>query len=76
MTEERQEKGEQGVCSCVSDPFSSLPPELRPRPKPKKSGLRQVTCPSCGLNYWTSRSGDICIQCERQGAKAPPSSQS
>jgi hypothetical protein len=65
-----------GACSCVSDPFSSLPPELRPQPKPKKSGLRQVTCPGCGLNYWTNRPTDVCIACEKQGVKAANSPQS
>lgn len=69
-------KDKPGVCSCVSDPFTSLPPELRPRPKPKKSSLRRVTCPGCGLNYLTSRTTDVCIECEKRGFKVPPSSQS
>ncbi len=40
-------------CACVTDPFLSLPPELRPRPR--KSSLRKVTCLGCGLVYWMNR---------------------
>ena len=53
-------------CICVTDPFSTLPPELRPRPK-KKSSLRKVTCPGCGLVYWTNRKTDLCMECEKKG---------
>lgn len=52
------------ICTCVPDPFTNLPPELRPRPAPKKSGLRQVTCPGCGKAYMTNRSTDRCFDCE------------
>jgi len=45
--------------------FGALPPELRPRPK-KNSGLRKVTCPSCGLVYRTNRDADVCIDCEKK----------
>jgi hypothetical protein len=55
------------VCSCTSDPFADLPPELRPRPKPRMGNLRQVTCPGCGLKYWTNRSTDLCPDCEKKG---------
>jgi len=51
-------------CSCLQDPFSSLPPELHPWPEPKKSGLRKVTCPGCELEFWTNRETDTCIACE------------
>jgi hypothetical protein len=51
-------------CPCVQDPFASLPSELRPRPQPNEGGLRQVTCPKCGQDYWTNRVTDNCIQCE------------
>ncbi len=53
-------------CACVTDSFLSLPPELRPRPR-KKSSLRKVTCPGCGLVYWTNRETDLCMECERKG---------
>ncbi len=56
-------------CSCVTDPFAGLPPEMRPRPKPKMGKLRQVTCPGCGLKYWTNRSTDLCMDCQKKGIK-------
>jgi uncharacterized protein with PIN domain len=31
----------------------------------KKSSLRKTTCPSCGREYWTNRSTDICFDCEK-----------
>lgn len=52
------------TCTCVLDPFTSLPPDLRPRPSPKKNDLRQVTCPGCGKEYLTNRSADRCFDCE------------
>jgi hypothetical protein len=58
-------------CSCIQDPFSLLPPELRPKPQPKKGGLRQANCPVCGLKFWTNRETDFCIECGKKGlAKA------
>jgi hypothetical protein len=57
----------QPVCSCVRDPFADLPPELRPQPKSRMGSLRQVTCPGCGLQYWTNRSTDLCPDCEKKG---------
>jgi hypothetical protein len=54
----------------MEDGFAALPPELRPRPQ-KKSSLRQVTCPGCGLVYWTNRSTDVCMKCETKGVKTP-----
>jgi len=57
------------LCTCVQDPFAGLPPELRPKPKPLGGGLRQVTCPGCGLKYWTNRPSDLCIECEKRGVK-------
>lgn len=51
-------------CTCVPNPFASLPPELRPRPAPKTGGLRQATCPGCGKEYLTNRSADRCFDCE------------
>ena len=54
-------------CTCITDPFLSLPPELRSRPNKKKSSLRKVTCPGCGLVYWTNRETDLCMECEKKG---------
>jgi hypothetical protein len=51
------------------DDFAALPPQLRPRLQ-KKSSLRQVTCPGCGLTYWTNRATDLCMKCETKGAHA------
>ena len=60
-----------GGCACNRGPFTDLPPELRPPKQTKRSGLREVTCPGCGLHYWTNRPGDVCIECEKKGAKGP-----
>ena len=57
-------------CTCMKDGFVSLPPELRPRAD-KKSGLRKVTCPACGLVYWTNRATDLCMECEIGVPKEP-----
>jgi len=62
----RDERRAIGQCSCVKDGFADLPPELRPRER-KPSSLRQVTCPGCGLVYWTNRATDLCMECERKG---------
>jgi hypothetical protein len=60
-----------GGCACNPDPFADLPPELRPRRQPKKSDLREVTCPGCELHYWTNRPTDVCMECEKKGVKDP-----
>ncbi len=57
-------------CSCVTDPFTSLPPELRPR-KNTMGGLRKVACPACSLTYWTNRKTDLCADCEKKGVRLP-----
>jgi hypothetical protein len=57
-------KDRPGQCCCVKDGFATLPPELRPRTK-KKSSLRKVTCPGCGLVYRTNRPTDLCMECEK-----------
>jgi hypothetical protein len=59
------------LCTCVQDPFASLPPELRPRPVKSDFGLRKVTCPNCGFVYWTNRKTDLCVDCEKKGVKLP-----
>ncbi len=65
-----QEAGKSGgspaACTCGKDAFAALPPELRPRTQ-KKGSLRQVTCPGCGLVYWTNRTTEMCMECERKG---------
>jgi len=59
-------EGRKGPCSCIRDGFAAVPPELRPQPK-KKSSLRKVTCPGCGLAYWTNRDSNLCMECEKMG---------
>lgn len=63
MDEKRETR--RRLCTCACDGFAALPPELRPRPR-KKGNLRQVTCPCCGLLYWTNRPTDLCIECEQK----------
>ncbi len=53
-------------CTCFSDPLTSLPPELFPKQKTWKSKFRKVTCPKCGLVYWTNRQTDLCNECENK----------
>jgi hypothetical protein len=60
------------VCACVQDPFAALPPELQPKSKPTMGGLRKVTCPGCGLAYWTNRATDLCVDCEKKGVRCSP----
>jgi hypothetical protein len=66
----RDSQGRRGPCTCVRDGFAAVPPELRPQPK-KKSSLRKVTCPGCGLVYWTNRATDVCMECEKKGVHTP-----
>lgn len=65
MSEAREGRERSPECKCVQDGFSALPPELRPRPK-RKSNLREVTCPGCGLVYRTNRETDLCMDCEKK----------
>lgn len=67
----KETEAKKPLCTCVQDPYSSLPPELRPRPIKKNFGLRKVTCPGCGFVYWTNRKTDLCIDCEKKGVKLP-----
>jgi len=60
------------ACSCVTDPFAAVPPELQPQPK-KKGSLRKVDCPACGKEYWANRETDLCLDCERSRAHKPVS---
>jgi hypothetical protein len=52
-------------CGCTQDPFAGLPPESQPKPKPMAGDLRHVTCPDCGLLYWTNRATDLCMDCAK-----------
>ena len=67
----QNQEPEKPLCSCMTDPFNNLPPELRPRPKDVMSGLRKVTCPACGLSFWTNRDTDLCIECEKKVLHLP-----
>lgn len=58
-----------GLCSCVGDPFGTVPPELRPQLQ-NKSSLRHVECPSCGKEYWTNRETDLCTSCQKVSARS------
>ncbi|MBU0511205.1 MAG: hypothetical protein KJ638_05825 [Chloroflexi bacterium] len=73
MTEPPPPKDKQPTpaCSCVQDPFASLPPELQPKNKTWKSGFRHVTCPRCGQEYWTNCEGDLCTGCQKKGIQIP-----
>jgi len=53
------------LCSCLQDPFADIPPAERPKTPPKPDGMRQVTCPGCGLVYSTNRKTDWCFACEK-----------
>lgn len=64
VAQPKDAKKQPAQCTCVKDAFAALPPELVPRPQ-KKSHLRKVTCPGCGLAYWTNRDSDLCIECEK-----------
>ena len=66
-----EKKHSSPICNCGKDPFDELPPELRPANRTWKSGLRNVTCPSCGLEYWTNREGDLCTKCRKKGIRNP-----
>jgi len=70
-TPDTRASGKPPLCTCVKDPFSDLPPDLRPRPKNTGSDLRKVTCPDCGLIYWTNRKTDLCIDCDKKGVRLP-----
>ena len=70
MTQSKNSESQPVQCTCVKDAFAALPPELRPR-QGKKSSLRKVTCPGCGLVYSTNRATDLCFDCEKKGVKVP-----
>lgn len=59
-------------CNCAVDPFADLPPTLRPAAKLAGGKLRLVTCPGCGLTYWTNRATDLCVDCSKKHFKTKP----
>jgi len=70
-TPETSAPGKPPPCSCVTDPFSDLAPELRPSAEKSMGDLRKLTCPGCGLVYWTNRETDLCIECGKKGIRLP-----
>jgi hypothetical protein len=60
-----------GQCACFRDPFAAIPPEFRPRQRSWMDGLRKVTCPGCGLQYWTNRDSDDCSDCQKKNPQKP-----
>jgi hypothetical protein len=73
-TPETKAPGKPPLCTCIRDPFTDLPPELRPRHRDTLGGLRKVTCPGCGIMYWTNRKTDLCVDCEKKGVRLPEES--
>lgn len=65
--ESKKENTPQLDCSCPTDPYADLPPELRPNPRNNMGGLRKVTCPGCGAKYWTNRETEYCPDCVKKG---------
>lgn len=63
------EPAKQSYCPICHDPFSDLPPELRPHSENNMGDLRRITCPGCGLVYWTNRKTNLCVECEKKGVK-------
>jgi len=70
-TPETRAPGKPPLCTCVKDPFTDLPPDLRPRTTKTMGPLHKVTCPGCGLVFWTNRKTDLCIDCEKKGVRLP-----
>jgi hypothetical protein len=60
-----QEK-DQSLCSCVADPFASLPSELHPHNRSFTDQLHKVICQGCGLIFKTNRKTDFCLECEKK----------
>lgn len=56
-------------CTCGKELHLDPPPEAGARKAQGKSDLRQITCPACGMPYWTNRRTDLCIDCERSGRR-------
>lgn len=69
MTDPNKKKNTESPleCSCTTDPYAELPPELRPKPRSNMAGLRKVICPGCGFKYWTNLVTDYCPECVKKG---------
>ena len=52
------------ACSCVTDPFTGVPAELRLRPQ-KKGSVRHVKSASCGKEECTNRQSWLRLDCEK-----------
>lgn len=65
-TQGKNEEDGDPLCTCKQDPFAALPPELHPTSQRENSLLHKITCPGCGLVYWTNRMTDLCVDCEKQ----------
>lgn len=70
-TTKKQEDPQPSNCNCVKDPYADLPPVLRPKNTTWKTGFCQVTCPGCGLEYWTNTESDLCMDCRKKGVQIP-----
>jgi hypothetical protein len=57
---------------CSQNPYDALPPTLQPKNKTWKTRFLQVTCPDCGLDYWTDREIDHCNECQKISGIANP----
>lgn len=73
MDEPRTNASAPRPCACMAGAFADLPPELRLQRAPRQGGLRKVTCPGCGLAYWTNRPTDLCMDCEKKRRTGGPS---
>jgi hypothetical protein len=70
-TPKKQKDPQPSNCSCVKDPYTDLPPELRPKNRIWMTGFREITCSGCGLEYWTNCQGDLCMNCKKKGVQTP-----
>jgi hypothetical protein len=57
--------GDDAGCPCT-DPFGELPAALLPKTESPMRGLRQLNCPQCGLKFWTNRTTELCLDCEKK----------
>ena len=48
-----------------------LPPAMRSETVHRMDELWRVTCPGCGLAYWTNRKSDLCTDCEKKDIRLP-----
>jgi DNA-directed RNA polymerase subunit RPC12/RpoP len=53
-------------CDCAADAYAALPPELLPKQRSWKTGLRKVTCPECRTTFWTNKDKISCPECNTE----------